>query len=143
MYYVIGNIIFVYQIFSAYAVASTKSLIYTARFLSLLHGTHIGSVLNHNNNSNHDIHTPDYILKSIHVNSAVDGGPVSSYFGVYQQKEVESESLSIRTDVPTDISAARYRKVLIVKKFHYILTLTNTPFVFLSDLITTVDMYFP
>ena len=75
---------------------------------------------------------------------AVDGGPESSYFGVHQQTTVGSGNVSIQTLVPASISAAPYRKALIVNLlFRQILALTDTPSTSFRDLMTTVAMYFP
>ena len=55
--------------------------------------------------------------KNIHAISAVDGGPASSYFGVYQQTTFASGDVSIRTLAPAAINTDPYRKVLITKLF--------------------------
>ena len=80
---------------------------------------------------------------NIHALSTVDDGPVSSYFGVYQQITVASGDVSIRTLVPAAISTAPDHNVLIVKRFfHQILALADTPSVSFSHLTTTVAMFF-
>ena len=88
--------------------------------------------------------TPTTLLNNIHTPSAVNGVPEFSHFGVYQQTAVGAGDVSIRTLIPAAISAAPYRKVLIVKLlFHQILALTNTPSTSFNDLMTTVALYFP
>ena len=68
------------------------------------------------------------LLKNIHTPSVVDGVPESSHFGVYQQMDVDTGDVSIRTLVPAAISTVQYRKVLIDKLyFRHILALTDTP----------------
>ena len=76
----------------------------------------------------------------MHTPSAVDGVPESSHFGVYQQMDVDTGDVSIRTLVPAIISAVPYRKALIAKLyFRQILALTAS----FNDLMTTVVLYFP
>ena len=63
-------------------------------------------------------------------------------FGVYMQTPVGLSELSIRTLVSGPISAEPYRKALIVKLFfHQILSLTDSPSVFVNDLMAIVAVY--
>ena len=55
--------------------------------------------------------------KNIHAISAVDSGPASSYFGVYQQTKFASGDVSIRTLAPAAINADPYHKALTTKLF--------------------------
>ena len=78
-------------------------------------------------------------------NSTIGGSgcSVASTFGVYQQTAVGLSDLSIRTLVSDPISAEPYRKALIAKLFFYqILSLADSPFVELNDLLSTIASYF-
>ena len=78
----------------------------------------------------------------MHTPSAVDGVPESSHFGVYQQMDVDTGDVSIRTLVPAAISTVQYRKALIANLFfRQILALTDTPYTSFNDLMTTVALY--
>ena len=86
--------------------------------------------------------SPPTLPKNIHSNSAVDSGPASSHFRVYQQTTVGSTDISIQIFIPATISAPPYYKTLIAKTFfHQILALTDTHSAFFSDLMTTVASY--
>ena len=71
------------------------------------------------------------------------GGSDSSHFGVYQQTSVGSGDVTIRTLAIAPISAEPYRKVLIAKIFfRQIISLTDTPYLSFSDIMTTIASYF-
>ena len=72
-----------------------------------------------------------------------NSGSSLANFGVYRQTPVGLSELSIRTLVPVPISAEPYRKALIAKLFfHQILSLADSPSVFVNDLMATVAAYF-
>ena len=82
-----------------------------------------------------------------HINnspsSATSRTTVLSNFGVYQQTSIGYSDISIRTLVPDTISTKPYRKALIVTLFfHQIMTLSDTPSISFSDLMSTVASYF-
>ena len=76
-----------------------------------------------------------YIANTSVVNSV-------SFFGMYQDTAVGSE-LTIRTIVPSSISADPYRKIMIaILFFCRIISLSSSPFVTIRDLTATVTVYF-
>ena len=64
------------------------------------------------NNNSHTTLTKNALSVSNRIN-----GPISSYFGVYQQTKIGSSKVSIHTLVPASISAEPYRKALIANIF--------------------------
>ena len=70
-------------------------------------------------------------------------GSVFANFGVYQQTPVELGELLLSTHVPDNINAEPYRNALITKLFfHQILSLTDSPSVFFTDLLAIIAAYF-